>query len=215
MNAVSAQGPVERSALAVSGRRAPRSGETVSFHVTPRRPIGSGSRDVILTRPTRSAPRRVPRAAPAPTPSAMKRPLLYLTSFLALVLTSIAAVSIGASMDSPRTLMSPVDYATGKHAIEALARTSLSRCRGLAPAEKDICRAQVRADERVQKADLTARYYGTVNAAADARSEHVRAAYDVARARCGSQPAENRVDCLHAAREERNRLIAQNAPAAT
>lgn len=145
----------------------------------------------------------------------MKRPLLYITSFFALVLTSIAAVSIGASMDSPRTLMSPADYLAGKRAIEAQSRLALGQCRGLASAAKDVCRAQVRADEHVQKADLAARYHGTVAASADARTARVKAAYDVARARCTSHTAEDRMDCLRAAREERNHKVAQAASAAT
>jgi hypothetical protein len=78
-----------------------------------------------------------------------------------------------------------------------------------------VCRAEVRADERVQKAELAARYHGTVAASADARTARVKAAYDVARARCASHTAEDRMDCLRAAREERNRQVAQAAPAAT
>ena len=145
----------------------------------------------------------------------MKRPALYVTSFFALLLTSIAAVGISASVDTPRTLMSPGDYAAGKRAIEAQSRLALGKCRGLAAAEKDVCRAEVRADERVQKADLAARYHGTVAASLDARQARAKATYDVARARCSSQLAEGRMDCLRAAREERNRAIAQNAPSAT
>ena len=196
MNAVSAKGPVRGPALVVS-----------------RRPIGSGTRDILVTRPVRTAPRRI---APAAThPKAMKRPLLYVTSFVALVLTSVAAVGIGASVDSPRTLMSPTDYSAGKHAIEAQSRLALGRCRALGAAEKEVCRAEVRADERVQKADLAARYHGTVTAALDARHARAKAAYDVARARCVSHTAEDRMDCLRAAREERNRKVAQSAPSAT
>ena len=145
----------------------------------------------------------------------MKRPALYVTSFFALLLTSIAAVGIGASVDSPRTLMSPADYAAGKRAIEAQARVSLGRCRGSAVSEKDVCRAEVRADERIQKAELAARYYGTVAAGAEARQARVKAAYDVARARCSGQLAEGRIDCLRAARAQRNRALAQNAPSTT
>lgn len=145
----------------------------------------------------------------------MNRPTLYATSFLALLLTSIAAVGIGASVDSPRTLMSQADYAAGKRAIEVQSRLALGRCRSMASADKEVCRAEIHADERVQKAELAARYYGTVAAAQDASNARVKAAYDVARSRCGSQPAEGRMACLHAAREERNRRMAQGTPNAT
>jgi hypothetical protein len=213
MNAVSAQGPVRGPALVAPERRSAPAREAVLPRIPSRRPIGSGVRSVVLTRPARTAPRRI--APVAARPKAMKRPALYVTSFFALVLTSIAAVSIGASMDSPRTLMSPGDYSAGKRAIESQSRLSLGRCRGLAAAEKDVCRAEVRAVERVQKAELAARYHGTVAANVDVRNARVKATYEVARARCASRTAEFRMDCLRAAREERNRQVAQAAPATT
>src|SRR4051812_35071105 len=145
MNAVTSQGPVRRPALVARERRSAARRDAASIPIPTRRPIGSGTRAIVFTRPARTAPRRI---APVARPKAMKRPLLYLTSFIALVLTSIAAVGIGASMDSPRTLMSPADYAAGKRAIESQSRQALGSCRTLSSAEKEICRAQVRADER-------------------------------------------------------------------
>ena len=197
MNAVPAKGPVPAPALAASRRR----------------PIGAGARPVLLTHPARTAPRRL---KPAMTSGkAMKRPTLYITSFLALLLTSVAAVGIGASVDSPRTLMSPTDYAAGKRAIESQSRLSLARCRGLAASEKEVCRAEVRADERIQKADLAARYHGTVAAGMEARQARVKAAYDVARVRCSAERGEVRMDCLHEARTARNRALAKGAAGTT
>jgi len=185
--------------------------------VRSRRPIGAGARPVLQTRPVRTAPRRISRIIrePAPRRSTMKRPVLYVTSFFALLLTSIAAVGIGASVDAPRTLMSPGDYAAGKRAIESQSRLALGQCRGKPVSEKDVCRAEVRAGERIQKADLAARYHGTVSASVDARQARLKAAYDVARARCSSQLAEERVDCLRTARDQRNRAIAENPSSST
>lgn len=206
MSAMPQQGPVGRPALVVH--------EGAGTRIPARRHIGAGSRDVILTRPARTAPRRiVPRTPEKRNP--VKRPTLYATSFLALLLTSITAVGIGASVDTPRTLMSPADYAAGKRAIETQSRLALGKCRGLSAAGKEVCRAEVRADERIQKADLVARYHGTVAAAQDARNARLKASYDVARAKCGSQPAEARMACLHEAREERNRRVAAGPAAPT
>ena len=206
MNAVRHQGPVQGPALVVR--------EGAETRIPVRRHIGSGAREIILTRPVRTAPRRV-AARPVERPAPVKRPTLYVTSFLALLLTSITAVGIGASVDTPRTLMSPADYAAGKRAIETQSRTALGRCRGLPVAQKEVCRAEVRADERVQKADLVARYHGTFAAAQEAREARVKASYDVARAKCGGAPAESRMACLHAAREERNRRIAEGGASTT
>ena len=206
MNAVTRQGPVRRPALVVH--------EGAGTRIPARRHIGAGAREIAWTRPARTAPRRVPaRTLENRTP--VKRPTLYATSFLALLLTSITAVGIGASVDTPRTLMSPADYAAGKRAIETQSRMALGRCRGLPSAQKEVCRAEVRADERIQKADLVARYYGTVAAAQDARNARVKASYDVARAKCSSEAAESRASCLHAAREERNRRMAEGGAATT
>lgn len=145
----------------------------------------------------------------------MKRTKLFVTSFVLLFLTSIAAVGIGAAVDIPSTLMSPVDYGVAKKAIEAETRTALGRCRTLSGADKDVCKAEVRAEERVKKADLAARYHGTVAAADDARQVRVKALYDVAKARCVSRPGEQRIECLRTAREDKNKSLANARLAST
>ena len=138
----------------------------------------------------------------------MKRSKLMLTSFFGLLFMSLAAIGIGAAVDTPRTLMSPVDYKVAKQAIEAEVRSTLARCRGVHGVEREVCKAEIRAAERVKKADLGARYYGTVMAADEAREARVKALYEVAKARCGSRSGEARVDCLRAARDDRNKSLA-------
>lgn len=138
----------------------------------------------------------------------MKRTKLMLTSFFGLLLMSLAAIGINAAVDTPRTLMSPADYKVAKHAIEAEVRATLARCRGVHGIEREVCKAEVRADERVKKADLAARYHGTVLAADEARQARVKALYEVAKARCGSQAGEAKVDCLRAARDDKNKSLA-------
>jgi hypothetical protein len=213
MTAAAAQGPIARSALVASRPRFPtKPSEAARARIGARRQIGSGSRGIIVTRPARTAPRRISHA---PTARTMQRPTLYVTSFLVLVFASLAAVGINAAVDTPRTLMAPADYHVAKRAIENETRLALGRCRDAQGGAKDVCKAEVRAEERVKKADLAARYHGTVSAAQDARQARVKAQYDVARARCGSRLADDKLDCLRAAREERNRSLAEAAPAAT
>lgn len=144
----------------------------------------------------------------------MKAATLLATSAFAIA-ASMAAVGIGAAVDTPRTLMSPADYAVLKKAVEAETRLALAACRPLPGAQRDVCKAQARADERIKRADLQARYHGTVAAAEDAREARVKAHYDVARARCAGQSGEERMECLRAAREERNRSIEALRMAAT
>ena len=144
----------------------------------------------------------------------MKKTTFVLTAFLALLL-SLGALGLGAAVDSPRTLMSRTDYNAGRKAIESETRAAFAQCRPLTGAERDVCKAQARAEERVKVADLQARYHGTVAAAEDARLARVKAGFDVARARCEAESGDSKPDCLKAAREDRARALAQARQATT
>jgi hypothetical protein len=201
MIAADVKGPVDRSALFIS-----RAGEEPP-HLPTRRRIGSGVRPVYQTSPARIATRR--RVAPPEARSKpMKKRSLVYTAILATGL-SLAAVGLRAAVDTTPTLMSPVDFGQVKKGIEANARLALARCRDATGSDREVCRAEARAEERIQKAELEARYFGTVTAQNAARSARVKASYEVAKARCGAQLGEGRVECLRAAREER-KLLAQN-----
>ncbi len=144
----------------------------------------------------------------------MKRKTVFFTSLLAGIL-SVAALGIGAAVDSPRTLMSPSDYGLGKRAIEAETRLALARCRDVAAMARDVCKAEARGEERIKKAELNARYHGTVMSQDEVRMVRAKAVYDIAKARCGSRTGEERIDCLRAAREDRNKLLADAKLAST
>jgi hypothetical protein len=144
----------------------------------------------------------------------MKRSTVFLTSSLAILL-SVAALGIGAAVDMPRTLMSRADYSDGKKAIEAESRVALASCRDAEGSAKDICKAEARAEERVKKADLHARYLGTVAAADDARAARTKAAYDVAKARCGIRKGDERTECLSSARQDKGKALSDAKLAST
>jgi hypothetical protein len=129
-------------------------------------------------------------------------------SVLGALMFSAAAFGISAAVDSPRTLMSRGDYAVARKAIEGEARIALARCRAAEGGTRDICKAEARAGERVRKADLDARYHGTVSAAADAKLAHAKAHYDVAKAKCGGIPGDGKVECLQSARAEKAKALA-------
>jgi hypothetical protein len=130
-------------------------------------------------------------------------------------LFSAAAFGISSHVDSRPSLMSRSDYASGKQQIESEAKQALGRCRAVEGQARELCRAQARADERVKKADLAARYLGTHAAAEEAKAARVRADYDLARARCGSASDDERGDCLTAARTDKVRANAEARPATT
>jgi hypothetical protein len=113
---------------------------------------------------------------------------------------SLAALGIGAAVDMPATLMSRADYQDARQEIEGQMRRAIGQCRPLQGTARTLCKAQVRADERVRVADLQARYHGTVAAAEDARTARARAAYDLAKARCADRGDEARLECLRGAR---------------
>ena len=144
----------------------------------------------------------------------MKRSTVFVTALLAAGL-SVAALGIRAAVDTPRTLMSPEIHKSLKREVEASTRLALARCRDAAGIDRDVCKAEARATERVALADLAARYHGTHSALEDAASARAKASFDVAKARCGAKVGDGRVECLKQARDERNRLLAENRPSAT
>lgn len=137
----------------------------------------------------------------------MKRTTTYV-SLAGALLFSAAAFGISSAIDTPRTLMSRADYTVAKQAIESESRVSAGRCRDLEGAARDVCKAEVRGEERIKKADLDARYHGTVTAAADARLARAKAEYDVAKAKCGIYGTEQKAQCLTSARTAKTRAFA-------
>lgn len=199
------EGPIPGSALFAS-RTPTRDSENPRPPTLNRRQIGLGTRAIIVTNPAHTASRRV-TALPMKRGTKMKRTTMYV-SLAGALMFSAAAFGISSAVDTPRTLMSRGDYGVAKQAIETETRIALSACRSVEGTTRDICKAQARAGERVKKADLDARYHGTVSAAADAKLARAKAHYDVARAKCGTQPNEQRVDCLQQARAEKSRELA-------
>lgn len=137
----------------------------------------------------------------------MKRTSIYIASGLA-VLLSVVALGIGAAVDSPRTLMSPVDYHVAKRAIESESGVGYAGCRGQKGSARELCKAEVRAAERVKIADLQARYYGTVSAKENARQARVKAKFDVAKVQCSVRGGEAEAECMRAARDDQAKDLA-------
>lgn len=207
MAAVVAQGPIHGSAPVASSSRREAPSERALANIGSRRQIGAGPRAIIVTNPARVARRRTPK--PITRSPQMKRTTLFFTSIFAAVL-SLAALGISASMDMPSTLMSPVVYEQLKREVEADARQALGKCRDVHGVEREVCRAEARSAERVRKAELYARYHGTVSAQGEIRLARARATYDVAKARCGAYAGDARYDCLRAARAEHTKLLVQS-----
>lgn len=119
-----------------------------------------------------------------------------------------AGYGLQSAMSAPPTLMAPAVYDGAWRSIERDTRAALGRCRGLPESERALCRARARAHDRVQKAELDARYYGTVQAQVHARDVRARARFQVARAECEARAARDRAGCLSQARTEQAKALA-------
>lgn len=144
----------------------------------------------------------------------MQLTTLY-ASLVGALAVSATAFGISAAVESPRSLMSPVDYGAAKKAIEAEIRLSLAQCREKDGLDKEICKTEAQADERVRKADLEAQYRGTVVAAADAKLARAKAQYEVAKVKCSDQRTEEKLSCLKSARAEKAKALAEAKLAST
>jgi len=136
-------------------------------------------------------------------------------TILGFLVAVVAAAGIGATFDSPRSLMTRQDYAQARAVVETQTRNAFAHCRALEGRERQLCRAHARGDGRVRKAELESRYRGTVEAAADGRLAKARAAFELARVRCNDRAGEEKSSCLSAARAERSRALAAALATAT
>ena len=204
MKSLPIAGPVVRPDLDSFGR------EVLHPRGPWRQPIGRGPRPVVRTDPAAFSTPRTGKT-PVPKRAARRRTPLYATTASFLLLT--LAVAIGATAESP-SLMSQQDYLGARRGLEADWRLDLAQCRAREGGEKDMCRAAARGADRVRKAELEARYRGTVGAGAGIEQARARMRYDVAKAGCLSR-VDDRSSCLAAARAERVRALADARPSAT
>jgi hypothetical protein len=117
-------------------------------------------------------------------------------------------MAIGASLDSPRTFMTWQDYEASRQAVEVQARKDLAGCRGLDGGDKTVCRTGARAADRVRRAELEARYRGTVASESEVSLAKIRGTFEVARARCQARADADRISCLGEARAAHARATA-------
>ena len=203
MKALPIAGPVIRPALDSFRRELPDTGYS-------RQPIGRGPRPVVRTDPAKISTPRLGR--PMRKRSTRRRTTLYASTASALLLT--LALGIGATAESPRSLMSQQDFVEARRGLDAESRLALAQCRNFEGGEKDTCRAAARGGDRVRRAELEARYRGTVGAEAEVAQARARMRFEVAKAGCLAR-RDDRVACLAEARAERARALADGSPSTT
>jgi hypothetical protein len=119
------------------------------------------------------------------------------------------AIGVGAMLDRPATLMSPIDYRASKASIEDLSHIALDKCLQLDGSLYAVCRAEANAEERTRRAKLEASYLGTVDAAESARQVQADAAYEVAAAKCDAREGKARLACLKSASVDKVKLLSR------
>ncbi|HXS51668.1 MAG TPA: hypothetical protein VN782_03980 [Usitatibacter sp.] len=134
-------------------------------------------------------------------------PTTFPIALAAVAFAAAAGYGVQSAMSAPPTLMSPSDHDQAWRSIEQATRAALGRCRTASESLREACRASVRAQDRVQKAELDARYFGTVQAEAHAQEVRAHARFDITRAECEARGSD-RASCLAEARTAQAKALA-------
>lgn len=113
------------------------------------------------------------------------------------------AAGFAGAMGMPKS-----EYDAGKDGIDATKKAALESCKPLSGNAKDVCQAQAKADATIAKADLEAKYKGTVAAATDARKARAKAQYDVAKEKCDDFAGNPKDVCVKEAKAAETRALA-------
>ena len=129
------------------------------------------------------------------------------------IITSAAAIGIGAALTPPPGSMSRAEYEAALAHDRWLHGLAAGRCEGMRDSEADLCRAQVEADSLVRVAQVEADFRRTEQAARAALRAHIDARYLVERARCEALKGLRKDKCMIAAHAAKGRaLLEASAP---
>lgn len=92
--------------------------------------------------------------------------------------------------------MSRDEYSAAKNRIEDNRKAAMEACDGLSGNKKDICEAEAKGKEKVEKAELEASYKPTAKNQQDARIAKAEADYEVAKERCDDLSGNQKDVCL-------------------
>jgi hypothetical protein len=145
------------------------------------------------------------------TGGTMKRAICVALGTAAIV-SSAAALSIGAATPGDEWSIGDVEYVGALRALEAQRQALGARCEALAAGqERELCRAEAAAYDMVRAADLEARFRRTELAQRAAQRARIDARYHVDRARCGAYSGFKRDRCLVQAHATKGRALLEAA----
>jgi hypothetical protein len=127
------------------------------------------------------------------------------------VITSAAAIGVGAALSPSEESMSREQYDAARQRLQSFRTLAQAHCESLEPAQSVTCLAQVRADHRVRMADLEVAFRHSEPAARDAQRARIDARYEVDRAGCESVRGLRKDRCLVAAHAAKGRALLEAA----
>jgi len=131
----------------------------------------------------------------------------------ATLITSAAAIGIGAAGEPASPRMTSAQYAAALAHVQSSRAWAMTACALRRGAERDACEARANADAALRSAELDVRFRRTPEAAREAQRARIDARYQAARERCAALKGYDRDQCLidvHAVRGLA--LLASQAP---
>jgi hypothetical protein len=126
------------------------------------------------------------------------------------VITSAAAIGIGAMDKAPARALSRAEYRAALARVERANAASVAQCSERSAAQRDICLARAEADQMVRVADIEQSFRRDPAASREAQRARIDARYQVARARCNAVKGYERDKCQIAAHAVRGRALLQS-----
>ncbi len=105
--------------------------------------------------------------------------------------------------------MSKAEYQARKDRIAAEYKSAKANCDSLAGNAKNVCLAEARGKERIEKAELTADYKPSQTAHYHLTIAKANADYAVAREKCNDRAGKDKKVCLNEAKVEQSRAKAE------
>ncbi|HSN21672.1 MAG TPA: hypothetical protein VLS49_13400 [Usitatibacter sp.] len=116
--------------------------------------------------------------------------------FTATLITSAAAIGLGATGKPPAAAMTRSQYLLALARIDSSRAWALAACAARRAAERETCEGVAHADAGLRAAELEARYRRTPEAAREAQRARIDVRYQAARARCASLRGYDHDQCL-------------------
>jgi chromosome segregation ATPase len=92
--------------------------------------------------------------------------------------------------------MTKDQYKTSKDQIEANYKSAKQRCDSMSGNSKDVCQKEAKGQEKIDKADLEARYKNTDHARREAQEAKADAQYDIAKEKCDDMNGNQKDVCV-------------------